>query len=54
MNEVVAACKRAGVWPFNHFNRIHVCPPLNTSDDDVRHGLQVIDAALATADAYAS
>jgi len=52
MNEVVAACKREGVWPFSHFNRIHVCPPLTTTDDDVRHGIEVIDAALAEADKY--
>lgn len=54
VNEVVAACKREGVWPFSHFNRIHVCPPLITSDDDVRHGIEVIDAALAEADKYVS
>ena len=54
VNEVVAVCKREGVWPFSHFNRIHVCPPLITSDDDVRHGIEVIDAALAEADKYVS
>ena len=27
INEVVAACKAKGVWPFTHFNRIHVVPP---------------------------
>ncbi len=25
---VAAACKKAGVWPFTHFNRLHVAPPL--------------------------
>jgi taurine--2-oxoglutarate transaminase len=53
MLDVVAACKREGVWPFNHFNRIHVCPPLNTSDEDVRFGLEVIDRALSAADRHA-
>ncbi len=46
MAELVAACKAQGLWPFTHFNRIHVVPPCNTSDDDVRAGLAVIDEAL--------
>ncbi len=52
MLEVVAECKANGVWPFVHFNRIQVTPPLNTSADDVRHGIAVIDAALDIADRY--
>ena len=52
MAEVMAACKAQGVWPFSHFNRIHVVPPCNTSDDDVRTGLAAIDAALEVADRH--
>jgi len=52
MNEVVAACKARGLWPFSHFNRIHVCPPLTTPDDEVRLGLSILDEALAEADKY--
>ena len=36
MAEVAAACKSRGLWPFVHFNRIHVVPPITTSPDDVR------------------
>jgi taurine--2-oxoglutarate transaminase len=54
MNEVVAACKAKGVWPFAHFNRIHVVPPCTISADDVRHGIAVIDEALELADRYAT
>ena len=50
MTEVVSACKAEGVWPFAHFNRLHVTPPCTISDDDARHGLAVIDAALELAD----
>ncbi len=50
MLEVVAACKANGVWPFSHFNRIHVTPPLNTSAADVADGIAAIDAALDVAD----
>jgi taurine--2-oxoglutarate transaminase len=47
---VAAACKKAGVWPFSHFNRVHVAPPLVISEDDLVRGLDVIDEALDVAD----
>jgi taurine--2-oxoglutarate transaminase len=50
MAAVAAACKKAGLWPFVHFNRLHVAPPLVISEDDLRRGLDIIDAALAVAD----
>ena len=50
--EVVAACKAQGVWPFAHFNRIHVAPPLVVTPDELRAGLAGIDAALSVADGY--
>ena len=45
---------REGVSPqsLNHFNRIHVCPPLTTPDDEVRMGIAILDEALAEADKY--
>ncbi len=52
MNEVVAGCKARGVWPFTHFNRLHVVPPLTISTDDLLHGIAVIDEALEAADRY--
>jgi taurine--2-oxoglutarate transaminase len=52
VNEVVAACKAGGVWPFSHFNRIHVVPPLVISDEDARAGIAVLDRALDAADAH--
>ena len=39
MNEVVAACKKGGLLPFANFNRIHVVPPCNISDEEAREGL---------------
>jgi taurine--2-oxoglutarate transaminase len=53
MGAVVAAVKERGVWPFVHFNRLHVAPPLVTSADDLEHGLAAIDAALDVADEQA-
>ena len=29
MARITAACKEHGVWPFTHFNRVHVAPPIN-------------------------
>jgi taurine---2-oxoglutarate transaminase len=50
MNELGAACKAQGLWPFMHFNRIHVVPPCNTSVDDVLHGISILDEVLSIAD----
>ena len=52
MNAVAAACKERGLWPFVHFNRIHVVPPLVISDDEAREGLAILDQALEVADSY--
>jgi taurine--2-oxoglutarate transaminase len=40
------------VWPFTHFNRLHVAPPLVIAEDQLRRGLDVIDRALEIADEY--
>jgi len=45
-------CKDAGLWPFTHFNRTHVAPPLVISEDDLRRGLDIIDRALDVTDEY--
>ncbi len=53
---VTAVLKSAldeGVFLFGHFNRVHVLPPLNISEDDLRFGLEVLDRALAGADRHA-
>ena len=50
--EVVAACKKQGLLVFAHFNRIHVVPPLTTSEDELRQGVAILDDALALADAH--
>ena len=52
MVELVNACKAAGLWPFVHFNRMHVVPPLNTSVNEVHEGLAIIDEALYAVDRY--
>jgi taurine--2-oxoglutarate transaminase len=54
MNELAAACKQRGLWPFTHFNRLHVVPPVTISDDEMRAGIAIIDEALEVADRYAA
>ena len=51
MGELAAACKARGLWPFTHFNRIHVVPPCNTPAEDVRAGIAILDEVLELADA---
>ena len=51
MTELIGACKAKGLWPFTHFNRMHVVPPINTPVDEVRQGLAIIDEVLSLADA---
>jgi taurine--2-oxoglutarate transaminase len=53
MAEFAGACKDRGLWPFVHFNRTHVVPPITINDDELREGLAIIDEALTVADKHA-
>jgi taurine---2-oxoglutarate transaminase len=48
MGELLAACKSRGMVPGSQFNRIHVVPPCNASDSEIKEGLDILDAALAS------
>lgn len=52
MAAFAASAKKAGVWPFVHFHRTHIAPPLVISEDDLVRGLATLDDALSTADTY--
>lgn len=52
MTQLMAACKQRGLWPFTHFNRLHVVPPCTISAEEVRQGLEILDEALTVADGY--
>ena len=52
MGELMAACKSRGLWPFTHFNRMHVVPPCTTTADEIREGFAILDEALEVADKY--
>ncbi|MEZ7755416.1 aspartate aminotransferase family protein [Microbacterium paraoxydans] len=53
MTAFAAAAKRAGVWPFTHFHRVHIAPPLVIEEAELLRGLAAIEEALAVADGYA-
>ena len=50
MNSIIAKIKEGGVLPFANFNRIHIVPPLNISEEDLNAGLDVVEKVLNEAD----
>ena len=48
MNELVAACKKLGLMPFNNYNRMHICPPCNVSEAEIREGFAILDQEFAS------
>ena len=52
MTEIMTACKARGLWPFTHFNRVHVVPPLPITEDELRLGIGILDEVLDLADAH--
>ncbi|WP_159844132.1 aspartate aminotransferase family protein [Nocardia sp. CY41] len=53
MLAVTAAAKARGLWPFNAGNRFQIAPPLTTTADELRTGLEIVDEVLDVADGYA-
>jgi taurine--2-oxoglutarate transaminase len=54
MAELNAACRERGLWPFTHFNRVHVVPPIVISPEEAKQGLAILDEALEVTDRYAT
>ncbi len=52
MMDLATACKERNLWPFTHFNRMHVVPPCNTPVEDIKTGLAIIDEVLDLADKH--
>ncbi|MFI5074695.1 MAG: aspartate aminotransferase family protein [Actinomycetales bacterium] len=52
MAEFGTACKAAGLWPFIHMNRTHVCPPCVVTADEIHQGVAILDRALEVADRH--
>ncbi|WP_016697187.1 aspartate aminotransferase family protein [Actinoalloteichus spitiensis] len=54
MNQLAAAVRENGVWPFVNMNRLHIAPPLVISEEELALGLKALDDALAVTDALTS
>jgi taurine--2-oxoglutarate transaminase len=52
MATLTKACVKRGLLPFVNFNRLHVVPPCNTGEDDMREGLQILGEALGEVDRF--
>jgi taurine---2-oxoglutarate transaminase len=52
MNELMAACRSAGMMPFMNYNRLHVVPPCTVSEAEAKEGLAILDEALSVADRH--
>ena len=52
MDELAAACKERGLWPFTHFNRIHVVPPCTITAASCARAWPILDEALDVADQH--
>lgn len=47
MTSIVPFCRSRGVDLYTRFNLVFICPPLIISPDELRHGLEVVDAAIS-------
>jgi taurine--2-oxoglutarate transaminase len=52
MAAVTKAAKERGLWPFVAGNRLQIAPPLVTTEEDIRRGLEILDKVLEVADGY--
>ncbi|MTB26991.1 MAG: aminotransferase class III-fold pyridoxal phosphate-dependent enzyme, partial [Actinobacteria bacterium] len=52
MGELVAACKSRGLFPFVHFNRMHVVPPCTITADELHEGFAILDQAFTEVGKY--
>jgi taurine--2-oxoglutarate transaminase len=51
MARLAAYLKSKHLYAFSRFNMLWVCPPLIIHEDELRHGLDLIEEALAATDA---
>jgi taurine--2-oxoglutarate transaminase len=52
MAELAAECRKRGLWPFTNMNRLHVVPPCNASEAEVKEGLAILDEVLTLTDRH--
>jgi taurine--2-oxoglutarate transaminase len=50
MGKLAAHLKSKHVYAFSRFNMLWVCPPLVINEEELRHGLDVVEEALQAVD----
>jgi taurine--2-oxoglutarate transaminase len=50
MGAIVKACVQRGMLPMVNFNRVHLVPPLTTTEEQVRTALAILDDAITAAE----
>jgi taurine--2-oxoglutarate transaminase len=52
MGVLTKACVSRGLLPFTNFNRMHIVPPCNISEEEALEGLGIVDEAFGEIDNY--
>ena len=52
IGELVLECRKNGLLPFVAANRIHVCPPLNTTPEQIEEALIKLEAVFSVMDKH--
>jgi taurine--2-oxoglutarate transaminase len=52
MTLFVSECKKNGLMPFTNFNRAHVVPPCNISEQEFIEGVEILDKAFSVIDKF--
>jgi taurine--2-oxoglutarate transaminase len=51
MGKLAGYLKSKHLYAFSRFNMLWVCPPLIINEEELRHGLDIIEEGLAIVDA---
>jgi taurine--2-oxoglutarate transaminase len=51
MGKLAAHLKSKHLYAFSRFNMLWVCPPLIINEEELRHGLDIVEEALQVVDA---
>ncbi|MEY4347653.1 MAG: hypothetical protein RIS43_72 [Actinomycetota bacterium] len=52
IGELVAECRKNGLLPFVAANRIHICPPLNVTDEQITEALTKLEVVFSVMDKH--
>ena len=50
MAQLAAHLRKNHVYAFSRFNMLWICPPLIVTEEELRYGLDIVEAGLALVD----